>query len=66
MKQSVYSIASARRVAPGATAIALLHFGMLACIVMPLSSLAQSVGPMALTASMLYVDCAAVSPSKIG
>jgi hypothetical protein len=66
MKQSVYSIASARRVAPGATVIALLHFGMAACIVMPLSSRAQSVGPVALPASMLYVDCAAVSQSTIG
>jgi hypothetical protein len=66
MKQSVHSIASARSVATGATVIALLHFGMAACIVMPLSSRAQSVGPVALPASMLYVDCAAVSQSTIG
>ena len=61
MKFSFGPNASVRKVAPAASAIALLHFGMAMCIVMPLPSRAQSIGSMALPASMLYVNCAAGS-----
>ena len=61
MKSSFGPIASVRKVAPEASAIARLHFGMAVCIVMPLNSPAESIGSVALPASMLYVNCAAGS-----
>jgi hypothetical protein len=61
MKLSISLITSASDLATGATATAILRFGIAVCALAPLPSLAQSEGITTSMSSTLYVDCAATS-----